>query len=545
MFGKLGIAALLFIYGVDSSYTDSFAQQFFDLDIWSNKENKVCSNDAERMLTEISNNAHASLEPIPEQACELWTMVMEEIEDGDHKLTEGMLSCLDKPRTQVRSKEKQAESWDLRITSHRFPDYQIRLKDPKKLGVDDTRQFSGYLDIGKHAEKHLFFWFFESRNNPESSPMVMWLNGGAGSSSSLGQFFELGPSFIGPELKPIRNHHSWNNNANMMFLDQPAGVGYSYNEGEDIASTIQAGKDVYAFLELFFQQFPQYLGNNFHIAGESYGGHYIPVFGREIISHADRSFNLTSLLIGNGLTDPLHQYDGYEKMACGQGGYPAVLDEEQCQTMRESLPKCNQLIESCYDSESTWICVPAAVYCNNITWGPVRDTGRNVYDLSKKCEGNGLCYSQFDDIEKYLNLDFVKESLGTELIDEYQMMSHAVYNSFFYNGDWMKPYQRATTDLLEAGVPQLYYAGDLDFSCNWVGNENWTRKLPWSGHKQFAETPLTPWVLSNGSVAGEKRNYNHFTFLRLYGAGHMVPYDQPESSLEMFERWLRGDFGLD
>lgn len=496
------------------------------------------------VLERVGNHASDIFGPIPEQAYEAWCTVVQEIDDGSLKLEEIMRHYTTSARDQLRSESENSDEWDLYVTSDKFPEHQLRMKDPANLGIDNTRQLSGYMDIGKNSKKHLFFWFFESRNDPENSPVVLWLNGGAGSSSFLGLFFELGPSFISPELKPIHNKHAWNQNTNMIFLDQPAGVGYSYNEGKDVPGTVKAGQDVYAFLELFFQEFPQYLGNEFHIAGESYAGHYIPVFGREIISHDDRSFNLTSLLIGNGLTDPLHQYDAYEKMACGMGGYPAVLDEQECQKMRDALPKCDELIESCYSSGSTWVCVPAAVYCNNITWGPVRETGRNVYDLSKSCEGNGLCYSQFDDIEHYLNLDFVKRTLGTEIIKDFKMMSSDVYNSFFYHGDWMKPYFTAVTDLLEAGVPQLYYSGDLDFSCNWVGNENWTRALMWSGHKKFAETPLTPWVLMNGTIAGEKRNYRHFTFLRVFGAGHMVPYDQPESSLEMFERWIRGDYEL-
>lgn len=89
---------------------------------------------------------------------------------------------------------------------------------------------------------------------------------------------ELGPSRINKEgSKPIHNPYSWNNNASVIFLDQPLNVGYSYGD-ESVSDTVAASKDVYALLVLFFKQFPEYKDLEFHIAGESYAGHYIPVF---------------------------------------------------------------------------------------------------------------------------------------------------------------------------------------------------------------------------------------------------------------------------
>jgi cathepsin A (carboxypeptidase C) len=167
-------------------------------------------------------------------------------------------------------------------------------------------------------------------------------------------------------LKLHSNPYSWNANASVIFLDQPVNVGYSYSGGS-VSNTVAAGKDVYALLTLFFEQFPEYAKQDFHIAGESYAGHYIPVFTSEILSHKNTNINLKSVLIGNGLTDPLTQYDYYEPMACGGGGYKAVLDPGECQSMENSLPRCKSLIESCYNSGSVWNCVPASIYCNNVS----------------------------------------------------------------------------------------------------------------------------------------------------------------------------------
>lgn len=64
------------------------------------------------------------------------------------------------------------------------------------------------------------------------------------------------------------NDFSWNDKANVIFLDQPLNVGYSYGSG-GASNTDAAAKDVYAFLQLFFKEFPKYADLDFHISGES------------------------------------------------------------------------------------------------------------------------------------------------------------------------------------------------------------------------------------------------------------------------------------
>lgn len=482
------------------------------------------------IYAKIAQYLNQPLEAVLAETAKLWGEMF-----LDFPKQVGQLSLTTPPKKATKNSK-----FDFHVTDAKLPNHQLRVKlTPQDLGIDSVKQYTGYLDV-EDEDKHFFYWFFESRNDPKNDPVILWLNGGPGCSSLTGLFFELGPSFIDESLKPVYNPSSWNANASVIFLDQPVNVGFSYSS-LSVSNTVAAGKDVYAFLELFFKQFPEYnKKQDFHIAGESYAGHYIPVFASEILSHEDRSFDLTSVLIGNGLTDPLTQYEYYQPMACGKGGEPSVLEPEECDNMLESLPRCLFLIENCYNSGSVWSCVPATIYCNNGQMGPYQKSGRNVYDIRTMCEGSSLCYKGLEYIDQYLNLPAVKEKLGVE-VDEYQSCNFDINRNFMFAGDWMKPYYKNVIDLLESGLPVLIYAGDKDFICNWLGNQAWADRLPWSGHDKFEAQPVRKWKVGK-EAAGEVKNYKNFTFLRVYGGGHMVPHDQPENGLEMVNRWIAGDY---
>src|SRR4051812_17146499 len=147
-----------------------------------------------------------------------------------------------------------------------------------------TSGYTGYL----HSDsKHFYFAYFESRSDPSSDPLVLWLNGGPGCSSMMGLIMELGPCQINEGGESAsENKHSWINSASVFFLDQPIGVGFSYSSNESFhggqGGTFAASEDVYAFMKLWYKAFPNAKSLPFSIAGESYGGHYIPVFAEHI-----------------------------------------------------------------------------------------------------------------------------------------------------------------------------------------------------------------------------------------------------------------------
>ncbi|PKC67665.1 peptidase S10, serine carboxypeptidase [Rhizophagus irregularis] len=446
--------------------------------------------------------------------------------------------------------DKSDDGW-VKVLSHEaFPDYEIKLKEPK-ICDSTVKQYSGYLDVG--SKIHFFFWFFESRDNPKEDPVVLWLNGGPGCSSLTGLYFELGPCAVTEDgASTVWNEHSWNNNASVLFLDQPINVGYSYGDG--VSSTLAAATDVYAFLQIFYKEFNQFANLDFHIAGESYAGHYIPAIAAEINNNNKGTsswvlsrpeglqdllhINLESVLIGNGLVDPLVQYEYYPKMACNNT-YKPVLDQDTCDSMAEAYPKCAKMISNCYERPSVFTCLPASMYCNNKMIQPYQASGQNPYDVRVECEGGQLCYPILKAIEKYSNLPEVKNELGVSDEVKYESCNMQINFAFQMSGDWMRPFHLLIPELLKSNIDVLVYAGDADFICNWYGNEAWVRELEWEYKEGFNAAEDTKWITEKtSSHAGYVRSHNGLTFLRVFEAGHMVPYDQASASLDFFNRWI-------
>lgn len=83
----------------------------------------------------------------------------------------------------------------------------------------------------------------------------------------------------------------------------------------------------------------------------------------------------------------------------------------------------------------------------------------------------------------------------------------------------------------------------VDFICNWLGNLGWTVALEWPGQAAYAEAPTEDFRLTvDDTKIGSVKSAANFTFVRIHGAGHMMPYDQPAAGLEMLNRWLDGEW---
>lgn len=332
----------------------------------------------------------------------------------------------------------------------------------------------------------MFFYFFESRSDPANDDVVMWINGGPGCTSAVGLLFELGPCRIdisGTSLNGTNwNPYSWNNKANIFFLDQPVGVGYSYADfGETVETTEEAARNVHAFLTIFFETFRNFSNRPLHLAGESYAGRYLPVFASEIFdqnfvakSEGRSIINLQSIIIGNGITDISTLYEGRYEIDCGTAAWerpPQTI--ANCIRMKAALPRCQERIRrSCIDRFEHIDCEAAVAFCDAHISDPYWASGRNVYDSSKTCEIQSHCYAEFERLTDYLDLPSTRKMLGAESPGQFVQCSNTVRENFVSHLDkWAHHTQDYVAALLERGIRVLIYSGTCDWQCNWVANK--------------------------------------------------------------------------
>jgi carboxypeptidase D len=83
---------------------------------------------------------------------------------------------------------------------------------------------------GRPYDIHSFFLFFEARKDPGNAPLAMWLQGGPGVPSVIAAMGENGPCYVMRNGRDTAlNPWSWNNEVNMLYLDQPVQTGFSYD----------------------------------------------------------------------------------------------------------------------------------------------------------------------------------------------------------------------------------------------------------------------------------------------------------------------------
>lgn len=146
---------------------------------------------------------------------------------------------------------------------------------------------------------------------------MLWLQGGPGSSSLFGLFYEIGPFFVTSDLNLTSNPNSWNNEHGLLFLDNPINTGFSFSSGDDgyARSSDDYSSTLYEAIRQFFILFPDLQSNPFIITGESYAGKYVPAMALRISQKNSAGFlprvPLVGIAVGDGLVDPLNMVTGY------------------------------------------------------------------------------------------------------------------------------------------------------------------------------------------------------------------------------------------
>ncbi|MCJ1485953.1 hypothetical protein MMC06_006129 [Schaereria dolodes] len=171
--------------------------------------------------------------------------------------------------------------------------------------------WAGQLAIPGTTNDELFFWLFEAESQKQSENLIIWLNGGPGCSSLEGLTTENGPlAFYGESYTPASNQYSWTKLANVLYIDQPVGAGFSSGSSQAMDNT-QVTQEFYAWLKAFYDVFPGLKSKNTYLMGESYAGVYIPYFSQAILQNRHSlNINLKSITIGDGIIgNPAAQSD--------------------------------------------------------------------------------------------------------------------------------------------------------------------------------------------------------------------------------------------
>ncbi|KAK9919235.1 hypothetical protein M0R45_027844 [Rubus argutus] len=476
------------------------------------------------------------------------------------------------------------------MTTEAAPQGSLVTQLPGFNGTFPSNHYSGYVSIGG---KHLFYYLVVSEGNPAEDPVVLWLNGGPGCSSFDGFVYEHGPFNFEQKSKGAMptlhlNPYSWSKVSNILYLDSPAGVGFSYSEdpSQYVTGDLQTASDTHAFLLSWFQQYPEFLSNPFYISGESYAGVYVPTLSFQVATGIQNGtkplLNLKGYMVGNGVTD--RKFDGNALVPFAHGMalisdqiYEGVIEACGINYSNSTSPKCDEklqlvgqaiaglniydVLEPCYHDPGTKSGNTTSTKNSNLpssfqqlgkssekplgvrkrmfgrAWpfqAPVEDGFVPLWP-QLAAQSNSRDVPCFDDevATKWLNDPAVREAIHAKpasVSGPWELCTDRI--RYYHDAGSMIPYHQ---NLTAKGYKALIFSGDHDMCVPYTGSQAWTRSLGYKIVDQWRS-----WQ-SNDQVAGYLQAYeNNLTFLTVKGAGHTVPEYKPQEALDFYSRWLAG-----
>ncbi|PIA41804.1 hypothetical protein AQUCO_02200319v1 [Aquilegia coerulea] len=434
-----------------------------------------------------------------------------------------------------------------------YPMEDLVVKLPGQPKVD-FRQFAGYIDIDDKTGKSLFYYYVEAQKNADNKPLTLWLNGGPGCSSvGGGAFTELGPFFPkGDGRGLVRNPKSWNKVSNLLFIESPAGVGWSYSNttSDYVTGDSKTANDMHIFFMKWFEKFPDLKSRDLFLTGESYAGHYIPQLANVLLDHNIHSSGLKFKIKGVAIGNPLLNLDkdigsifdfylshGMISDEIGDKirndcnfddytfGSPNNMSESCNQAMNDAFKVVGQYINS-YDVILD-VCYPAIV----------QQELRLQKMATKMSVGVDVCMTY--ERHFYFNLPEVQHALHanrTNLPYAWDMCSNVLkYNNADGNLDMLPLLKR----IVQSKIPVWIFSGDQDSVVPLLGSRTIVREL--AQDLSFKITvPYGAWF-HRKQVGGWQTEYgNLLTFATVRGAAHMVPYAQPGRALHLFSSFVSG-----
>lgn len=341
---------------------------------------------------------------------------------------------------------------------------------------------SGYLSVNKGNSALAFIFYGKegaSKAELKNIPTILWLNGGPGSSSQMGNFMELGPHFVRPTtMAPyeiVKNNYTWIKEYNVLFVDQPVGTGLSYADPKFepspyVKSMNDVSKDFYfALNELYFTAngcFNKLGFGGDHpliIFGESYAGKYAPAIGEKIkweaVHNQGKITGLKGVAIGDGFTHPYKILTQVGEYAFNLG----LIDYQERQVVEHLMLNATyQEMRRDWDNmhKTFDMAIDYIVQANG---------GVNVYDITSYREYPTKMLESFFESPDTIN----RFKLNPEI--EYSSQSGNVYEGLYT--DFMMQYTQLVVELLELKVNVMVYNGQNDLIVETPGTFKWVEEL--------------------------------------------------------------------
>jgi len=399
-------------------------------------------------------------------------------------------------------------------------------------GVPKQRTLAGFVEANRSSNGHLFYMFFEKTGSPATreTPLLIWLNGGPGASSSLGNFLEHGPYRLQPNGNLTENPTAWNTLAHIVYFDQPVGTGYSYCDDDGYVTNMAQLSEQFAVALLgFYARHPEYRQNPLYLCGESYAGVYVPAIAAHILKSV-KQLRLAGVLIGNPGNFHYTQYKGQIEFALSH----ALIGEAEAKHAERIWDDCVSFVSRKELVLAFQKCEEMSTYIFNQAGNPF------LYNVAQWGD-------VYDDVlapvmERYLSSPEVKKAfhVGNHSWKNGDGTSapNPVVNAL--NKTLMDSVLPDLETLLEHNVPLRVYAGVLDgSSCNHLSVFKSLTMLRWPGSASFLAAPREKWsVPGDKHPSGYTQSGGGLTYVWVANSGHLVPTDQPTAALDMLRVFL-------
>ncbi|XP_041477535.1 retinoid-inducible serine carboxypeptidase-like [Lytechinus variegatus] len=411
-----------------------------------------------------------------------------------------------------------------------------------KHGYKEPKQDWGYVGVRPNA--NMFWWLYYSTQQPFNSdiPLVLWLQGGpGGSSTGFGNFQEIGPLDVNQNPR----NTTWVSVANVLFIDNPVGTGYSYVTDSSAYTTnvSQIADDLVTCITAFFNKLPQFQTTPFYIFSESYGGKMTAAFSQKLLQAIDAGkvkSDFKGFAMGDSWISPVDYVMTW-------GPYlraTSLLDTVGFGAVQNVAEKTKEAFDQGNYSQATdlWGEAESVIeeYSDDVNFYNILE--HNVPDQAVK-SGSPLERLRHRHLDVYANDALselmngsIKKKLGIPDSVVWGGQSGEVFTQ--QSEDFMKPVISIVDDLItNSNLRVIVYNGQLDLICDTPGTELWVQKLTWPGLAAFNTTRWTPEYVPSkeGDTAYFFKSHENFAFFWIMKAGHMVPADAGEAALMMLK----------